>query len=91
MYEKTVEITIKVPVQFSYEPADPEYGYPAQVRDLYWSDEEIAKAVILELYMDELHAELLEHAEAEIQAAKDEAAVDRWEYRQMMAECLDRR
>jgi hypothetical protein len=76
MFEKEVEITIKVPLRFEYEP--PEYEgihlfKPANICDLDWSDEDIQKAVILELYMPELHGELIEYAEEQIRAAQDDA------------------
>jgi hypothetical protein len=82
MFEKEVEITIKFPLRFEYEPPEYEDGYqsqPANICDLDWSDGEVQKALILEIYMPELHDELIEHAKEQIQAEKDEAKIAKWE------------
>jgi hypothetical protein len=78
MYEKEVEITIKIPLRFEYEPAEYEHGNlsePANVCDLDWSDGLVMRAVILELYRPELHDELIEFAKEQILESKNESAI----------------
>lgn len=94
MFKKEVEITIKVPLRFEYEPPEYDRGHlfqPANICDLDWKDEDVQRAVITELYMPELHGELIDHVQSEIEHSKQEAAIAKWEDRQMVAECLDRR
>ena len=91
MYKKTVILEIEIPVTYSFTPAEPGFyrgqQYPAEVHSIDYNIENAESAIWEALYDPGLHDELRDHAEAEIQAVKDQAEVNRWE----VAECLDRR
>lgn len=81
--KKELEITIKIPVTFRFDPGEPstlyDPGVMADVSDIHFDVCEAEAAIWKQLETPEIFTELREHAEAEIQAEKDEAKITKWE------------
>jgi hypothetical protein len=78
-----IEMTIKIPVTFNFCPGEPatfsDPGALADVSDIDFDIDEAEAAIWEQLETPETLTELHEHAEAEIQAEKDEAKIAKWE------------
>ena len=79
----TIEITIQVPVEFEYEPAEEqtfhEPGWPASAN---WIDyDEKAVMAQIEAELDKIEDQLIEIVEQEMRELAGEAAYEEWQNR----------
>lgn len=90
-----IEVTIMVPVDIEYEPAEEQNfhnpGWPADARWIDFDHDEVLKRVETELDKEERAGSFIDIVEQEIREHAGEAAYERWQERQQIAEAMDRR
>ena len=90
-----IEITIMVPVDIEYEPAEEQTfhnpGWPASAGWIDFDHDEVLRRIETELDKEENAGSFVDIVEQEMKEHAEEAAYERWKKRQEIAEATDRR